>query len=284
MTGTVGGAATGTDAATGADAGTGRVEDVPEVQRLPGGPAVWCTNGPAAVAMWREMLPPGLYHRAAERLRPGDTVLDIGANIGLMSVYCARLRPGVRIVAAEPAPALHTCLTRNLAEHTAPGWRADRTAVADRPGRRTFTYYPQAPGNSGLHADRAADDEITLAYLRNSGVDAEDAAELVGELHRGVEFTVPVVTVSELLRRHRVDRVELLKVDVERAELEVLTGIEAGHWPRVGAVVAEVHDDADGRLSRIRALLTGHGFEVRVTQDPLLTGTPLYDVEAVRPV
>ncbi|MFB6986599.1 FkbM family methyltransferase [Streptomyces sp. NPDC056230] len=249
--------------------------------RLPAGPAVWCTNGPAAVAMWREMQPPGAYHRVAHRLPAAATVLDIGANIGLMAVHCARVRPDVRVVAAEPAPDLHACLVRNLAEHAAPGWQAECAAVADRPGELRFTYYPQAPGNSGVYADRRADDEITLAYLRNSGVDAEDAEELVEGLHDGVEFTVPALTVSELIRRHGVARVDLLKVDVERAEMDVLRGVEDEHWPLIGAVVAEVHDE-DERLARFTALLRSRGFTVTARQDPLLKGTGLYDVEAER--
>ncbi|MFC8667609.1 FkbM family methyltransferase [Streptomyces sp. NPDC057199] len=252
-------------------------------QELPGGPAVWCVNGPAAVAMWREMLPPGAYDRAARRLRPGDTVLDIGGNIGLLSVLCARTCPGVRVVAAEPAPELHECLRRNLAEHAAPGWRAECVAVSDRPGELRFTYYPDAPGNSGVYADRQADDEITLAFLRNSGIGPEDAGELVDGLHDGIELTVPAVTASELIRRHGLDRVDLLKVDVERAELDVLRGIEDHHWARVGAVVAEVHDE-DGHLDAVRHLLHSHGFDVRVRQEPLLEGTVLYDIEAERAV
>ncbi|MFJ6294737.1 FkbM family methyltransferase [Streptomyces griseoviridis] len=250
-------------------------------QQLPDGPAVWCTNGPAAVAMWREMLPPGAYDRAARGLRDGGTVVDVGANIGLLSVLCARTRPHVRIIAAEPAPALHACLVRNLAEQAAPGWAAECAAVADQPGRLRFTYYPEAPGNSGLHADRAADDEITLTSLRNSGVDPEDAAELVEGLHEGVEYTVPALTVSDLLRRHAVPRVDLLKVDVERAELDVLRGIEDGHWPLIHTVVAEVHDEA-GRLTAVQDLLHRHGFTLEVHQDPLLAGTGLYELEAVR--
>jgi len=265
---------TGTAPGAGAD---------PVRQQLSDGPPVWCTNGPAAAAMWREMLPPGAYHRAADRLRDGDTVLDIGANIGLLSVYCALLRPGVHIVAAEPAPALHACLVRNLADHAGTRWRTECAAVTDRPGRLRFTYYPEAPGNSGLYADREADDEITLAFLRNSGVEAEDGAELVQGLHEGVEFTVSALTVSDLLRLHSVERVDLLKVDVERAELDVLRGVEDHHWPLVRAVVAEVHDD-DGRLAAVQDLLRARGFEVRVRQEPLLAGTPLYDVEAVRAV
>ncbi|MFP3989076.1 FkbM family methyltransferase [Streptomyces sp. E11-3] len=259
------------------------MSDGPRHLRLPDGPTVWCTNGPAAVVMWREMQPPGTYHRVAGRLRDGDCVVDIGANIGLMSVMCALRRKGIRIIAAEPAPELYECLRRNLAAHAGDDAHAECVAVAAKQGELRFTYYPQAPGNSGLYADRTADDEITLAYLHNSGVDPEDASELVEGLHDGVEFTVPAVTVSDLLRRHDLRRVDLLKVDVERAELEVLLGVEPGHWPRIGAVVAEVHDE-NGRLDAVRELLSGHGFEVSVCQDPLLSGTALYEIEAERRV
>ncbi|MCY0947066.1 FkbM family methyltransferase [Streptomyces antarcticus] len=181
-------------------------DDRPRRIALPDGPQVWCTSAAAAATMWREMRPPGLYHRVAGLLPGRATVLDIGANIGLMAVLCARRAPDVRVIAAEPVPELYGCLRRNLGLHLR-DWGAECVAVADRPGELPFTYYPHAPGNSGLYADPAADDAITRTYLRNTGLDPEDAAELTEGLHEGTEYRVPVVTVSELVRRHGVDRV-----------------------------------------------------------------------------
>lgn len=248
---------------------------------LPDGPQVWCTSVPAATTMWREMMPPGTYDRVAATVAEGGTVLDIGASIGLMSVLCALRTPGLRVIAAEPAPEPFACLRLNLDLHV-DTWEAECVAVADRPGERAFTYYPQAPGNSGLFADPEADAEITRRYLTNTGLGPEDAAELTQGLHQGVEYRVPVVTVSELIHRHRAARVDLLKVDVERAELDVLRGVADEDWPRIDRVVAEVHDE-DGRLARCERLLRSRGFEVTVSQDPLLAGTVLYEIEAGRP-
>lgn len=45
-------------------------------------------------------------------------------------------------------------------------------------------------------------------------------------------------TVSDLIRRHGLERVDLLKIDVEGAELDVLHGIEQEHWPRIQQVRA----------------------------------------------
>jgi hypothetical protein len=54
------------------------------------------------------------------------------------------------------------------------------------------------------------------------------------------------------------ERIDLLKVDCEGAELEVLLGVEEADWPRIGSIVAEVHD-LDGRLAAVRNLIEGPG-------------------------
>ncbi|MCF6525329.1 FkbM family methyltransferase [Streptomyces sp. JJ36] len=221
----------------------------------------------------------GFYRRAAARLRPGDVVVDVGANVGLASLAFAEAQPEARIIALEPVPELFSCLEENLAAHVRNG-TAVRAAVCDAPGVRTLQYYPEAPGNSGLYADREADDEVTRTYLRNGGMDEESIELLVEDLHEGRPVEVDAVTVSQVLDRHGIAEVALLKVDVERAELDVLRGVGDGDWSRIRNVVAEVHDD-EGRLDAVRALLHDRGFVSRVRQDPGLKGTRLYEVDAL---
>ncbi|GBF93059.1 hypothetical protein Rsub_05670 [Raphidocelis subcapitata] len=78
-------------------------------------------------------------------------------------------------------------------------------------------------------------------------------------------------------------RISLLKIDVERAELEVLRGIGEADWPRIDQVALEAHD-AGGALAEVRRTLAGPaGFgAVAVEQDPQLAGTSLYNVYATR--
>jgi hypothetical protein len=79
--------------------------------------------------------------------------------------------------------------------------------------------------------------------------------------------------------------VALLKIDVERAELDVLRGIESREqWARIQQVVAEVHD-IDGRLDAIIALLSSPlaGFtHVQSAQPASLRGSNLHVVYATR--
>ncbi|MEU2037094.1 FkbM family methyltransferase [Nocardia niwae] len=250
--------------------------------RLEDGRTVACTSPAEARMLWGEMSNDGFYRLAAALLRPGDIALDIGANIGLSAMMFADTCPGIRVIAAEPAPVTFDCLQRNMAVHVADGV-ALRVAVGAARGSAPFTWYPRASANSGLYADRAADDEATEIYLRNSGLDAEAIALITAGLHEGERMDVEVTTVSAILREHGPDaRVGLLKVDVERAELDVLLGVSDADWPRIRAVVAEVHD-RDDRLARCCELLSRRGLLARTRQDPSLAGTELHEIYAVRP-
>ncbi|MGW5658323.1 FkbM family methyltransferase [Streptomyces humi] len=247
---------------------------------LPNGRGITCVSPAEAKVLWAEATADGLYAKAATALRPGDTVLDVGANIGIVSLMFGWAVPGLRVVAVEPAPATFACLESNLRRHL-PESVSVCSAVSDRAGHRTFTYYPKSTGNSGLFADQRADDENTRIFLRNSGIPEEYIGEMVSGLHRGIDMTVRTLTVSDLIRQHALPRIDLLKIDVERAEHLVLAGVEPDHWPLIGHVVAEVHDEK-GRLAEIRHLLEGRGFTVGITQDPKLAGTDLYELAARR--
>ncbi|BDT99772.1 FkbM family methyltransferase [Nocardia sputorum] len=250
--------------------------------RLEDGRTVACTSPAEARMLWGEMSTDGFYRLAAALLRPGDIALDIGANIGLSAMMFADTCPGVRVIAAEPAPATFDCLQRNMGMHV-PDGVALQVAVGAAPGSAPFTWYPRASANSGLYADRAADDEATEIYLRNSGLDDEAIALITAGLHEGERMDVEVTTVSAILREHGPNaEVGLLKVDVERAELDVLLGVADTDWPRIRAVVAEVHD-RDDRLAQCCELLRRHGLLARTRQDPSLTGTELHEIYGVRP-
>jgi hypothetical protein len=95
----------------------------------------------------------------------------------------------------------------------------------------------------------------------------------------------PVVTVSDVIEAHCTadDVIDLLKIDVERAELDVLRGIRLEHWPRVRRVTLECHD-IDGALDATVDLLRSEaGFgNVVVDQPPTLRGGTLWNIYASR--
>jgi len=92
---------------------------------------------------------------------------------------------------------------------------------------------------------------------------------------------------SDVMREEGAERIDLLKVDVQRSELDVLLGVEEADWSKIGQVVMEVHDrpgSADeGRLQEIAQFLEARGFTVVTEQIEALQGTDRYNLYALRP-
>lgn len=236
-------------------------------------------------------------------LRPGTTVVDVGANIGLFSLEVLRRCDGdVDLIAFEPAPEPFAALERNV-RGLFPESRVClyRCAVGSRRGGATLRYRPRAAGTSSVDADSGGDpDAFVEAMLREPPARYREvfpawfrrlprpvarrllrlAARWAGG--KVVEIPCGMTTLSEVLRERRVARVDFLKVDVEGGELEVLRGIEPGDWPKIQALALEVHD-VDHRLEKVSRMLASAGFDdVRVKQEWPFEGTELHMVHAAR--
>jgi FkbM family methyltransferase len=90
---------------------------------------------------------------------------------------------------------------------------------------------------SGLHAAPQEDEAVTASYLVNLGARPDDAEFMLRGKFRTVIERCPLRRLSNLLREERIDRVALLKVDVEKSELEVLAGIDDEHWPHIDRAI-----------------------------------------------
>jgi FkbM family methyltransferase len=246
----------------------------------------------------------GDYFRAGVvEIRPGMTVFDVGANIGMFSLEVLRRCDGdARIFAFEPARETFGYLERNL-RALFPGAPVQSIckAVAGRPGTATFYHRPWASGTSSLQSRSPTPTDSRLeASLREPPDEYRNliprwfrrlprpiAKSLLRQGYRlaGNDVVVTqceVTTVSDVIREHDVEQIDYLKIDVEGAELDVLRGIAHEHWPRISALGAEIHD-VDDRLRTIRELLAAARFDdVIVEQEWPFEGTNVYMVHARR--
>ncbi|MBB5159488.1 non-ribosomal peptide synthetase [Saccharopolyspora phatthalungensis] len=223
------------------------------------------------------------YLRHGVRISDGATVFDIGAHVGLFSTFAAQQAENVTVYAFEPIPALFSELALNTELH---GVQAQLfpCGMAEKPGEATFTFYPELSMLSGRFGEQTEDRALVDGYLRHgtSSSDQADLAELISaRLADRQDVTCQLRTVSDVIDEHDVARIDLLKIDAEKSELEVLRGIREEHWPRIHQVVVEVHD-VEGRAEEVTALLTGHGFVVGTDISAELAETALVNIFATR--
>jgi FkbH-like protein/FkbM family methyltransferase len=257
---------------------------------LPNGLEVAQLNRHETYYVYREIFQDRCYLRHGIRLPETGTVIDIGANIGLFSLFVRSESPTVSVLAYEPSPAAFTALKANC-EAYGPTLRPFNAGVSDRRGHASLTCYEKSSVFSTFHANAAEDHAAIRAVATNVAREqlrenAESVDGLVDELltdrlnARTIEC--PIVSVSDIIRDHALSGVALLKIDAEKCELEILRGIEESHWPLIEQIVVEVHDRTRALLTEVQSVLGQHGFQCAVVEENLLTGSGLFNVYATR--
>jgi len=247
--------------------------------QLPNGLKVVQQNRNETELIYGQIFEERTYLKNGIELGDGAVVFDVGANIGLFSLFVHQHVRAAQIYAFEPAPSSFEKLCTNLARYGVAA-ALDRRGLSNRAGAAEFVFYSEWTAASGLYADEEEDQEAARLFLVNREDDlAEHAVELVEGRFRGERFQGEVTTLSEVIRERKVDRIDLLKLDVEKSELDILEGIDEEDWPKIRQIVIEVHD-LDGRLQTIRELLASKGFNTVSEQDPLAVGSGIHTLYA----
>ncbi|WP_147450807.1 FkbM family methyltransferase [Streptomyces hoynatensis] len=229
-----------------------------ELASLPNGLELYTESPTEAEYLYKEMYEHGCYDSFS--LPDDPFVLDVGANIGMFSLYTKQRYPTAEIIAFEPIPVTRDILRRNIALHGLTGITVEDCALGEKAENDVvFTHYPRLPGNSTRYPEQKQlqIDVCLRLYPEDDTI----------EQHQGYEVHVPVDRLSRRLPAGR--RVDLLKVDVEGAEYEVLLGIDAADWPRIDRLIVEVQD-LDGRLDLICGFLRDKGYRTEVGPSPMV--------------
>ena len=159
----------------------------------------------------------GIYEKGNLKLltalvRPGTTYLDVGANIGLLSIPILRYFPTCRVVSFEPSPNALPFLRRTMqGSEFGDRWQVVGKAVGSHPGSLEFFTHSPALG-------------------------AYDSLRDTQRVGGPVPQTVAVATIDEEWEALGSPIVSMIKIDVEGAEMEALKGAGkciAAHRPNI---------------------------------------------------
>lgn len=238
---------------------------------LPNGMAVARLSDFQAGALWGEIFADDWYLRHGIAIRDGDTIFDVGANVGFFTLFAHCGHRNLKVHAFEPIPPTFEELRKNVRLYDLPA-KLHNLGLSAETERASFTFYPEMAGLSGRYGDPERDRRQTRAIaLRALRTNADRLGGRVEEAEidawldhqfRSEEHECRLRRLSDVMREEGVEAIDLLKVDVERAELDVLAGIDDEDWPKIRQVVLEV--DTREHEKACRDLLEARGFDVQV--------------------
>lgn len=232
--------------------------------------------------VYSEIFEKNVYLRNGIRLKKNATVVDVGANIGLFSLFVKKKCPTAQVFAFEPAPDAYRCLVKNCARFKT-SIQMFNVAISSRRGTSKFVYYPGYSVISGLYANRSVDSAVIETGMRgaNTVVTDEEIQQTVSKrFKKRVRLEVKTQTVANFIRDSNLNDIHLLKIDAERAESSILAGIGAANWPKIHQIVLEVHSAKDSRA--ITKLLKSKGYKVTCGKYDSLSNCGIGTLFAVR--
>lgn len=227
--------------------------------------------------LYKEVFETNSYLRHGITISDNDCIFDVGANIGLFTLLASQKGHNLRIYAFEPNPYVAEILRLNLMLFDVQA-KLFECGLGSECKNTTFTFYPKFSFLSGIYADADEDKEVVRSFIRKQRTGGRASAiyrgqnidslleELLQDRFNSKSFDVPLMTLSEVIKENNIDRIDLIKINVEKSELDVIAGISDRDWERINQVVLELHD-IEGRLNQVTSLLDRQGYQIEVEQD-----------------
>ncbi len=163
------------------------------------GPSFYLLHGGAAAFFHYEEAEKS---EVLQALSPDGIFLDVGANIGLFSLYVARLFPGASIHAFEPLPLHVKRLNRSIAQSGIKNVKVHEKCLG---ASKSYLELYLHTNNSGGHSTRK---------------------DQIDDHERGTSIQVEVVDLDSFLTSRDRSKVDVIKIDVQGAEWSVLQGAQ----------------------------------------------------------
>lgn len=179
-------------------------------------------------------------------LRDMDVVIDIGAHIGLISMYIAKKYPGVMVFAYEPHPINYKNLVHNL---------------------EINRIYNVSTFNLAVTSD-GRDLKMICNTSDNSGGATGNLWDM--KLPNHDLFEAKSTTLDDIFLKNNIDECKLLKIDCEGSEHEII--MNAGSLCKIDKVIGEIH---------INNWLVKKGYTINKTYNKLLEFITKEDINLI---
>jgi FkbM family methyltransferase len=178
-----------------------------------------------------------VYTPAGFSIEDGDTVFDIGAHVGVFSIFAAKAAKNVKVYSFEPFHENFKLLKENVSMNDATNIVAVNKAIADKSDRRELYISPDNQGGNSFYG---------------------------GGQHTSKNL-VPTISIAEFLAQNSINTIDFLKMDCEGAEYEIFFNCPANVFKKIRKISMEYHNLDDKRNSQTLAnLFEKNGYSVQI--------------------
>ena len=146
-----------------------------------------------------------------------NTIVDLGANIGLSALFFLKKYPNAHIIAVEPDTVNFEFMKRNLEDYS------NHVALLQA------AIWP-------------SDGEVSLVEHDESNEGLGAWGYRTETLTEGAEASVSAISIPTLMNQFSMDFIDILKVDIEGAEYELFEKDYESWLDKVGLIIIETHD------------------------------------------
>lgn len=146
-----------------------------------------------------------------------NTIVDLGANIGLSALFFLKKYPNAHIIAVEPDTVNFEFMKRNLEDYSN---HVALLQAAIWPSDGVVSFVEHDESNEGLGAWGYRTETLT----------------------EGAEASVSAISIPTLMNQFSMDFIDILKVDIEGAEYELFEKDYESWLDKVGLIIIETHD------------------------------------------
>jgi FkbM family methyltransferase len=223
---------------------------------LADGMSLWLTSPQqkaAAGYVVNEIFKKQRYNYPGFQIKPTDTVVDIGANMGVFVLWAAKQATQGKVIAIEPTSAIdvlrmniqRNSLTNVIPVQVAAGVDGGSIEIVTYPGFNIVNHH------AGWQPKRWTKFFIWLLYRKYQSAPVTEQA--------------PMQSLQHILDDNAVGRVNYLKCDCEGGEYEIFRNLDDETFARIDKIAMEFHEYAPGQDRNILIdLLKRHGFTVEV--------------------
>lgn len=251
--------------------------------------AVYYVNETDLNFLFYEIVDSNSYFQDFITLNPGAVVLDVGANIGIFSLFVLKYcHYDVQLYSFEPIPSNFVCLQNNLAPYQSkahvynlalgnPKQDCDIEFTVFGASSLTSTYRPKDKLISNFQPFLNYDRLLQLAALSNRPLYYQLKylpflrSYLINRYYKKMTKEKKVIcklsSLGEFIEQHKLSCIDLLKIDVEGAEVDVLLGIKSEQFSMIKQLCIEVHN-IDNRVKNVEHFLKTQGYETHVHRNP----------------